>query len=113
MRIPIHPALDHILWSSPCITSPWTRTSWRGPIRRSGQIDKAIAEYQKLLTFDPASQDRRIRNPVYHFRLAKLYEQKGLKAEAKKEYARFLELWKDADPGLTELADAQKRFAEL
>jgi serine/threonine protein kinase/tetratricopeptide (TPR) repeat protein len=80
---------------------------------RAGNLGKAIDEYKKLVTFDPASQDRRMHNPVYHYRLAKLYEQKGTKEEAKKEYARFLELWKDADPGLTELVDAKKRFAQL
>jgi serine/threonine protein kinase/tetratricopeptide (TPR) repeat protein len=81
--------------------------------QKSGDLDKAIAEYQKLITSDPASQDRRIRNPVYHYRLAKLYEQKSVKEEAKKEYARFLELWRNADPGLPELADAKKRLAQL
>ncbi len=81
--------------------------------QKMGNLDKAIGEYQKLLTFDPASQDRRLHNPVYHYRLAKLYEQKGSREEAKKEYARFLELWKDADPGLAELVDAKKRFAQL
>ncbi len=81
--------------------------------QKMGNIDKAIEEYKKLLTFDPASQDRRLHNPVYHYRLAKLYEQKGLKEEAKKEYARFLGLWKDADPGLPELVDAKKRLALL
>ncbi|OGD20230.1 MAG: hypothetical protein A2W03_07965 [Candidatus Aminicenantes bacterium RBG_16_63_16] len=81
--------------------------------QKAGHLDKAIEEYRKLITFDPASQDRRMHNPVYHYRLARLYEQKGLRPEAKGEYARFLELWKDADPGLTELIDAKKRFAQL
>ncbi len=78
-----------------------------------GNLDRAIVEYKKLLTFDPASQDRRIHNPVYHYRLAKLYEQKDLREEAKKEYARFLELWKEADLGIPEFADAKKRLAKL
>ena len=81
--------------------------------QKMGNLDKAIEEYKKLLTFDPASQDRRLYNPVYHFRLAKLAEQRGLKEEAKKEYTRFLELWKDADPGLPELVEAKKRLAQL
>jgi len=81
--------------------------------QKTGNLDKAIEEYKKLLIFDPASQDRRMHNPVYHFRLAKLYEQKGSKADARKEYERFLALWKDADPGLSELVDAKKRLAAL
>jgi tetratricopeptide (TPR) repeat protein len=79
--------------------------------QKMGNLDKAIEEYKKLL--NPASQDRRLHYPVYHYRLAKLYEEKGLKAEAKKEYARFLEFWKDADPGIREFADAKKRLARL
>ena len=81
--------------------------------QKIGSLEKAIEEYKKLVTFDPASKDRRIHNPVYHYRLATLYEQKGSNAEAKKEYARFLELWKDADPGIPELEDAKKRLAQL
>ncbi len=81
--------------------------------QKLGNLDKAIEEYKKLLTFDPASQDRRMHNPVYHYRLAKLYEQKGLRPEAKKEYAKFLGYWKDADAGIPELEDAAKRLARL
>jgi hypothetical protein len=44
--------------------------------------------------------------------LAKLYEQIGSKEEAKKEYARFLELWRDADAGIPEFADAKKRLTQ-
>jgi len=80
--------------------------------QKMGNIDKAIVEYKNLLTFDPASQDRRLHNPIYHYRLAKLYEQIGSKEEAKKEYARFLELWRDADAGIPEFADAKKRLTQ-
>jgi serine/threonine protein kinase/Tfp pilus assembly protein PilF len=81
--------------------------------QKAGNLEKAIEEYQKLITFDPASQDRRIHNPIYHYRLARLYEQKGSREEAKKEYSRFLDLWKDADSGIPEFVDAKKRLAQL
>jgi tetratricopeptide (TPR) repeat protein len=81
--------------------------------QKMGNLDKAIEEYKKLLIFDPASKDRRMLNPVYHYRLAQLYEQKSLREEAKKEYARFLQLWKEADPGIPEFADAKKRLAKF
>ena len=80
---------------------------------KAGNRDRAIEEYKKLVAFDPTSGDRRLHYPVYHYRLAKLYEEKGLKAEAKKEYARFLEFWKDADRGLPEVKDARKRLEGL
>jgi pentatricopeptide repeat protein len=80
---------------------------------KAGNPDKAIEMYRQLLTFDPASQDRRIRIPVYHYRLGRLYEEKGFKSEAAEQYRTFLDLWKDADVGLPELADAKKRLAGL
>ena len=45
--------------------------------------------------------------------LGKIYEQKGLRDKAKEHYQKFLELWNDADPGLLEVEEAEKRLAEL
>jgi len=81
--------------------------------QKTGNIDKAIEAYLKLLTFDPASQDRRMRIPIYHCRLARLYEEKGEKDKAVAQYRIFLDLWKDADPGIPEFEDAKKRLAGL
>lgn len=42
-----------------------------------GKKEEAIAEYLRLITFDPGVADRRLIHPDYHIRLAKLYEEKG------------------------------------
>ena len=45
--------------------------------------------------------------------LGKIYEQQGERVKAIEHYKKFLELWKDADPGIVEVEDAKKRLAEL
>jgi serine/threonine protein kinase len=77
---------------------------------QNGELNKAIAEYEQLITFDPNSKDRRLIHPKYRYRLAKLYEQKGWPGKAIEQYEKFLEIWKDADEDLPELIDAKARL---
>jgi len=79
----------------------------------NGQLDKAIAKYEELIKFDSKSTDRRFVHPKYHFELAKLYEQKNWKGKAIENYEKFLDLWKDADPGIAEVEEARKTLTGL
>ena len=45
--------------------------------------------------------------------MGKIYEQKGYKAKAIEHYEKFLDLWKDADPGITEVDYAKMRLKGL
>ncbi len=82
-------------------------------LARRGAVDQALQEYTLLMTVAPQNSNRRLINPLYHFRVAALLEKKGDKARAAGEYRTFLRLWKDADAGLPEPAEARKRLAAL
>lgn len=90
------------------------REGWAAAaLEKKGNIDNTIAAYEQLI-FSNASQRRQsIIHPLARYRLAKLYEEKGLKAKAIEQYQRIVELWKDADKGLTEVEDARNRLAAL
>ena len=51
--------------------------------------------------------------PRYYYRLAKLYEQKGMKEKAIEQYTKFLKIWGKADPIYKEPADARGRLKHL
>jgi tetratricopeptide (TPR) repeat protein len=78
---------------------------------KKGDLDRAAAEYRKLLTIDPANHARFWMSPLYHYRLGRVLEEKGDRDGARAEYGKFLEYWKDADPSHPELADARNRLA--
>ena len=79
----------------------------------TGQLDKAISEYERLTAYNPQGKDRYLIHPRYHYRLAVLYEEKGLKDKAINQYKKFLELWAEADKNLPEPIDAKKRLSKL
>jgi serine/threonine protein kinase/tetratricopeptide (TPR) repeat protein len=81
--------------------------------QQKGELEKAIAEYERLITFNPENKSRQLMHPKYYYRLAKIYEQKGWTGKAIEHYEKFLTLWKDADPGIAEVEDAKKRLAGL
>jgi tetratricopeptide (TPR) repeat protein len=81
--------------------------------QRNGDLEKAILEYERLMNISSGSNSRLLIHPKYHFRLAKLYEKKGWKDKAIDQYAKFHDLWKNADPGHPEVIEARERVKSL
>ncbi len=80
---------------------------------RSGDLDKALEEYEKI---NSLTTGRMIAGNLYatsFYMLGKIYEEKGNTAKAIESYEKFLDLWKDADPGYIEVEDAKTRLAAL
>jgi tetratricopeptide (TPR) repeat protein len=87
---------------------------WRARICRArGDAAGAIAEYRRLLTPSAEQKFVGVLEPRYVLELARLLDQEGALEAAREEYQRFLELWKNADPDLPELAEARTRLARL
>ena len=82
-------------------------------MKARGDLSGAIAEYRHLLTPDVRQKFTSVLEPRYVLELARLLDEVGDTDAARIEYRRFLDLWKNADPDLPELADARTRLAQL
>jgi len=80
---------------------------------KKGDVDRAIIEYERLTDPDPNKRGRYLIRPTWHYKCAKLYEEKGQKAKAIEQYEKFLDIWMDADADRPELIDAKKQLARL
>jgi tetratricopeptide (TPR) repeat protein/TolB-like protein len=79
----------------------------------AGNLERAAEEFELITTL---TWGRINDGDIYaksFYMLGKIYEELGKKRGARKNYKRFLDLWKNADPGLSEVADAKARLATL
>jgi len=80
---------------------------------RSGDLEQAEEQYKKIISL---TSGRIFNGDIYaksFYMLGKIFEQKGWKGKAIEHYEKFLDLWKDADPGIAEVEDAKKRMTGL
>jgi tetratricopeptide (TPR) repeat protein/predicted Ser/Thr protein kinase len=78
-----------------------------------GDLDNGRQEYQKIVSFGFGRLDYGDVFSKSYYRLGIIDEQQGKTAEAAEHYRKFLDLWKNADPGRPEVADARKRLAAI
>jgi tetratricopeptide (TPR) repeat protein len=82
------------------------RTTLARAYRMAGQLDKAAEVHRQMLKIYGS-------HALSHYELGRIYEEMKRPAEAKKEYAKFLEMWSEADEDRPQLIDARKRLAAL
>jgi len=80
---------------------------------RSGDLEKARVEYEKISMMTSGRLGYGAIYTKSFFMLGKIYEQTGQNTKAIEHYEKFLDLWKDADPGISEVEGARKRLAGL
>jgi serine/threonine protein kinase/lipopolysaccharide biosynthesis regulator YciM len=80
---------------------------------KAGNREKAQEQYEKITRLTAGRREDGEAYAKSYYRLGTIYEQKGEPAKAVESYRKFLELWKDADPGLPEVKDAKTRLAGL
>jgi serine/threonine protein kinase/Flp pilus assembly protein TadD len=91
----------------------WHMESLAQAYYEKGDVEDAQREYEKITNL---TTGRLWYGDIYatsFYMLGKIYEQKGERELAIEKYEKFLELWKEADPGLPELEDAKSRLASL
>ena len=79
----------------------------------SGDLDKARGNYERITLLTLGRLDHGDIYARAYYMLGKIAEQQGDKPRALVNYHKFLDLWKDADAGLPEVADAKARLAAL
>jgi len=80
----------------------------------SGRLAEAVAEFEKILsTYESNRAFNAIRAVKAYYLLGLAYEKSGWNKKAIEQYEEFLEIWKDADPGILEVEDAKERLAKL
>jgi pentatricopeptide repeat protein len=77
---------------------------------KAGDLEKARDIYNQITALNYGRFDAGDIYARSFYRLGQIHEKLGDKVKARENYEKFLELWKDADPGLTEVADARSRL---
>ncbi|HVP57038.1 MAG TPA: FlgO family outer membrane protein [bacterium] len=96
------------------LSSYWYRCFCARAYLEAGKLGEAVAMLEKMVS--SYSEDRFFFAPMCvedHYLLGTAYEKSGWTSKAIEQYQEFLEIWKDADPGIPSVEDARQRLAAL
>lgn len=80
---------------------------------KTGFVSDAQQTYEKILALTVGRLMYGHLCVLAHYRLAKIFQDRGWRGKAIEHYQKFLMLWRDADPGMSELTDARKQLNTL
>lgn len=80
---------------------------------RMGQQEASLERYLRLIGLSGGRLTHPDLYALSHYAVGRIRQAKGDIVGARASLERFLELWKNADPGLSEVKDAKKRLAAL
>jgi tetratricopeptide (TPR) repeat protein len=80
---------------------------------KSGDLEAARREYERVISLTTGRLHFGDLYAKSFYWLGKIAEAQKDTARARENYRRFLDLWKDADPGQPEVDDAKTRLAAL
>ncbi|MFC2161817.1 tetratricopeptide repeat protein, partial [Acidobacteriota bacterium] len=114
-------ALDYFHRAASTLSSPTYFRDYHGLILESmadayfriGDFDEAQKAYEKIISSSTIVISYGDIYVKALYMLGRISEKQGDTDKAIDHYENFLELWKDADPGLDEVDDAKKRLAGL
>jgi serine/threonine protein kinase/predicted Zn-dependent protease len=92
----------------------WARYYLARAYLDSGRLAESVALLEKVLS---RYDESRIGVPIMavkaYYLLGSAYEKSGWNKRAVEQYEEFLDIWKNADPGIPEVADAKERLQRL
>jgi serine/threonine protein kinase/Tfp pilus assembly protein PilF len=80
---------------------------------KKGRLDEAVSELEKALSRYDDNRVWATTAVKAYYLLGLAYEKSGWNKKAIEKYEEFLDIWKDADPGIPEVEDAKERLKKL
>ena len=81
---------------------------------KSGRLSESVTQFEKTMRRYVANRAAYgIWSVKSHYYLGQAYEASGWNDKAIEQYETFLDIWKDADPGLESVDDARQRLSRL
>jgi serine/threonine protein kinase/Tfp pilus assembly protein PilF len=92
----------------------WTRHDLGRAHLSAGNLGQAVEWLERAVKdYGHGRSEALILNVTVYYELGRAYEESGWTDKAIATYEKFLNIWRDADPGLAKVEDARARLARL